>query len=391
MKGERRKSIGRLVFFLFFFSLFVLPVKAEEESSFTGEFDEWYQEQAAASGAQALPDDLPQETQELLEKLGITSLEPDGLSSLKPESVCSALLELTSQEASDPLRSIGVILGIVLLCALMEGMKQTIRDTGSTPVFQVVCLLAACAALLVPLSSCIQAVCRAAESTSIFMGSFVPVYAGILLTSGQAVTAASYQTVVLFAAELITLLATHVLVPVLTVSLALGLAGSLDTGLRLDSLGAAINKGAAWLLGITTALFVGMLTLQGIVGGAADSLSSRALRFSLSSMVPVVGGSLSEALGAVKSCLGLLKSTVGGFGMAAAALIVLPPLIQCAVWSLGLALCGAAAELFSLGEIGSLLRAAQTVVKTLVAVLAACSLFMIIATAIVTTAGGAAA
>ncbi len=68
-----------------------------------------------------------------------------------------------------------------------------------------------------------------------------------------------------------------------------------------------------------------------------------------------------------------------------------PPLIQCAVWSLGLALCGAAAELFSLGEIGSLLRAAQTVVKTLVAVLAACSLFMIIATAIVTTAGGAAA
>ncbi len=179
---------------------------------------------------------LPQETQELLEKLGITSLEPDGLSSLKPESVCSALLELTSQEASDPLRSIGVILGIVLLCALMEDEADHSRYRIHS-CFQVVCLLAACAALLVPLSSCIQAVCRAAESTSIFMGSFVPVYAGILLTSGQAVTAASYQTVVLFAAELITLLATHVLVPVLAVSLALGLAGSLDTGLRLDSWG----------------------------------------------------------------------------------------------------------------------------------------------------------
>lgn len=300
------------------------------------------------------------------------------------------MAELTGQEASGPLRSVGVVLGVVLLCALMEGMKQTLRDPSASPVFQVVCVLAACAALLVPLSSCVQAVCRAAESTSVFMGSFVPVYAGILVTAGHAVTAASYQTVVLFAAELITLLATHLLVPLLTVSLALGMAGSLDTGLRLDSLSSAINKGAAWLLGITTTLFVGLLTLQGIVGGAADTLSSRALRFSLSSMVPVVGGSLSEAFSAVKGCLGLLKSTVGGFGMLATALIVLPPLLQCAVWSLGLALCTAAAELFGLGQISALLRSAQAVVKTLIAVLAACSLFMIVTTAVVTAAGGAA-
>lgn len=364
-----------------------LPAGAEGGAA---EWDELYQEQAEASGAGDLPDNLPEETRQLLDQLGITSIDAEGFSSLEPQGVWKALAELTGQEASGPLRSVGVVLGVVLLCALMEGMKQTLRDPSASPVFQVVCVLAACAALLVPLSSCVQAVCRAAESTSVFMGSFVPVYAGILVTAGHAVTAASYQTVVLFAAELITLLATHLLVPLLTVSLALGMAGSLDTGLRLDSLSSAINKGAAWLLGITTTLFVGLLTLQGIVGGAADTLSSRALRFSLSSMVPVVGGSLSEAFSAVKGCLGLLKSTVGGFGMLATALIVLPPLLQCAVWSLGLALCTAAVELFGLGQISALLRSAQAVVKTLIAVLAACSLFMIVATAVVTAAGGAA-
>ncbi len=364
-----------------------LPAGAEGGAA---EWDELYQEQAEASGAGDLPDNLPEETRQLLDQLGITSIDAEGFSSLEPQGVWKALAELTGQEASGPLRSVGVVLGVVLLCALMEGMKQTLRDPSASPVFQVVCVLAACAALLVPLSSCVQAVCRAAESTSVFMGSFVPVYAGILVTAGHAVTAASYQTVVLFAAELITLLATHLLVPLLTVSLTLGMAGSLDTGLRLDSLSSAINKGAAWLLGITTTLFVGLLTLQGIVGGAADTLSSRALRFSLSSMVPVVGGSLSEAFSAVKGCLGLLKSTVGGFGMLATALIVLPPLLQCAVWSLGLALCTAAAELFGLGQISALLRSAQAVVKTLIAVLAACSLFMIVATAVVTAAGGAA-
>lgn len=388
MKREKVLWLFRSLLLMIMLTMVMcLPAGAEGGAA---EWDELYQEQAEASGAGDLPDNLPEETRQLLDQLGITSIDAEGFSSLEPQGVWKALAELTGQEASGPLRSVGVVLGVVLLCALMEGMKQTLRDPSASPVFQVVCVLAACAALLVPLSSCVQAVCRAAESTSVFMGSFVPVYAGILVTAGHAVTAASYQTVVLFAAELITLLATHLLVPLLTVSLALGMAGSLDTGLRLDSLSSAINKGAAWLLGITTTLFVGLLTLQGIVGGAADTLSSRALRFSLSSMVPVVGGSLSEAFSAVKGCLGLLKSTVGGFGMLATALIVLPPLLQCAVWSLGLALCTAAAELFGLGQISALLRSAQAVVKTLIAVLAACSLFMIVATAVVTAAGGAA-
>ena len=388
MKREKVLWLFRSLLLMIMLTMMMcLPAGAEGGAA---EWDELYQEQAEASGAGDLPDNLPEETRQLLDQLGITSIDAEGFSSLEPQGVWKALAELTGQEASGPLRSVGVVLGVVLLCALMEGMKQTLRDPSASPVFQVVCVLAACAALLVPLSSCVQAVCRAAESTSVFMGSFVPVYAGILVTAGHAVTAASYQTVVLFAAELITLLATHLLVPLLTVSLALGMAGSLDTGLRLDSLSSAINKGAAWLLGITTTLFVGLLTLQGIVGGAADTLSSRALRFSLSSMVPVVGGSLSEAFSAVKGCLGLLKSTVGGFGMLATALIVLPPLLQCAVWSLGLALCTAAAELFGLGQISALLRSAQAVVKTLIAVLAACSLFMIVTTAVVTAAGGAA-
>ena len=196
------------------------------------------------------------------------------------------------------------------------GMKQTIRDTGSTPVFQVVCLLAACAALLVPLSSCIQAVCRAAESTSIFMGSFVPVYAGILfdIRSGgyrcflpdssivcrRAYYAAGHSCPGAGAYGIV----------------GLGIGGILGYRLASGFLGAAINKGAAWLLGITTALFVGMLTLPGDCRRRCGFPVQQGSAFLLSSMVPVVGGSLSEALGAVKSCLGLLKSTVGGFGMA---------------------------------------------------------------------------
>lgn len=114
----------------------------------------------------------------------------------------------------------------------------------------------------------------------------------------------------------------------------------------------------------------------------------RAIKFSISSFVPVVGGALSEAFNAVKGCLSLLKSTLGGFGILTTVLIAAPPILECVLWSLGLSLCGMAAELFGLSQISTVLKTAQSVVKTLIGVLAACALFMIIATTIVTKAGG---
>ena len=376
------KSMGRKILLLFVL-LFFFSMTAAGETA-----DDLYREQLEASGAEELLEQLPAETRTLLDRLGITGLDADGFAALQPSGVLNGLADLLGSQASGPLRSCGILLGIVLLCALMDGVRQTVKEPAVADVFGVVCALAACAAILAPVSRCIQSVCDAAQSTSVFMMSYVPVYAGVLLTAGQGVTAASYNTVVLFVAELISLLATHVIVPLMTVSLALGLTGSVAPGMKLEAVSGFINKAAGWLLGLTTTLFVGLLSLQGIVGAAADTLAGRAIRFSLSSFVPVVGGALSEAFASIKGCLTLLKSTLGGFGILATALIVLPPLLECVVWSLGLSLCSMAAEMFGLGQIGAVMKAAQSVVKTLIGVLAACSLFMIIATAIVTMAGG---
>ena len=376
------KTVGIFLLLL----LFALPAAAETE---TQTVDELYQQQLEASGADDLLDKLPDETKALMDKLGITGLDADGFSALEPNSIVNNLLNLLSQESSGPLQTAGILLGIILLCALMESIKQTVKEPAMSEVFGVVCALGACTAVLIPVSACIQRICEAAESTSIFMISFVPVYAGVVLATGQIATAASYQTVVLFVAELISLMATYLIVPVMTISLALSLTGSVTTGMKLDAVGGLINKASGWLLGLTTTLFVGLLSLQGIVGAAADSLSGRAIKLSLSSFVPVVGSALGEAVNTVRGCLTLLKSTIGGFGILATALIVLPPLLECAMWMACLSVCNLAAEMFELGQISTLLKAVQSVVKTLIGVLAACSLFMIIATTIVTVAGSA--
>ena len=378
MKKTRR--IFLLVFVLLTMLLAAtIPAAAEAEEPSA---DELYQEQLEASGAQEIWDKLPEETRRLLDNLGITGPDKDSLSRLTPQASLSGLLGLLADQAGGPLRSAGILLGIILLCALMDGMKQAVREPAISDVFQTICTLAACAAALIPVSGCIRSVCEAAESTSVFMVSFVPVYAGVLLTGGQVAAAASYQSIVLFVAELFSWLATSIILPLMTISLALGMTGSVTSGMKLDAVAGFINKTAVWLLSISSTLFVGLLSLQSLVGAAADTLGGRAIKFSLSSFVPVVG-----AFNTVKGCLGLLKSTLGGFGILATVLIVLPPMLECAAWSLCLSLCVMAADMLELKTMSGLLTAVRSVTNTLIGLLASCSLFMIIATSIMTLAG----
>ena len=51
-------------------------------------------------------------------------------------------------------------------------------------------------------------------------------------------------------------------------------------------------------------------------------------------MVPVVGGALSDALGSVQSCVKLLKTSVGAYGIIIAVMTFLPLLIESISWLL---------------------------------------------------------
>ncbi len=350
--------------------------------------EELYEEQLANSGGRELIGTLPQETQDLLTTLGIDELEPTAFTELDTEDTLRQIFSLAVTALREPLGAAGMVMAIVLLYAWVEGLRQTLRSEETSAVFGTVCALAACGSLMLPLTDCITAVNEAMTSVSVFMGSFTPVYAAVLLSSGRAATALSFQSIVLYASQLMAWLAGGVIVPLMTISLALGVTGSVTPQVRLGGAGRLISKTAVWLLTLGMLLFTGLLSLQSLTGGAADNLGTRAVKFSIASFVPVVGGSLSEAFSTIRGCLQLLKSTLGGFGVAATALIVLPPLLRCFGWRLLLSVCHTAAEMFELRAMTGILEAARGTVKALIGVLSACGSFLIIAVAIVTTVSG---
>lgn len=350
--------------------------------------EELYNEQLEASGAEELIAALPEETQALLEKLGLNTLKPVDLEAPHTETVLQQLISLAAEALRGPLSTAGMVLATVLLYAWVEGMRQTLRSEETSAVFGTVCALAVCGSLLLPLTACIKAVGEAMASVGVFMASFVPVYAGVLLSSGHSATALSFQSVVLYVSQLLSWLAGGVITPLLTIALALGVTGSVTPHVRLGGAGKLIGKTAVWILTLGMLLFTGLLSLQSFTGAAADNVGVRVMKFSIASFVPVVGGSLSEMFSTVRGCLQLLKTALGGFGAAASALIVLPPLLRCFGWQLLLAVCRMATDLFELRVMSEILEAAHGTVKSLIGILCACGAFLIIAVTVVSTAIG---
>ncbi len=350
--------------------------------------DELYKEQLESSGSESILESIPEETKDLLSSLNITSLDKDSLNSVDLPTVWNMLFNLLSLVAPGPLAACGTVFGITVLYAWIEGLKNTLHTEETSTVFAVICSLAACGAVMLPIAECVKRVCDSMDSISVFMAAFAPVYAGVLLSGGSTVTALSFQSIVLYAAEFLTYLSGNIILPLLTVSLSLGLTGSLTPEMRLGKVGDWMGKAATWLLTLGMFLFAGLLSLQSLTGTAADRLGDRLIKFSISTFVPVVGSSVSEAFSTIRGCLGLLRSTLGGFGIITSLLIVLPPLLSCFVWQISLSLCNMGAEMFGLSALSDVLKSAHGVTKCLVGLLAASGVLLVICVTVVTVATG---
>lgn len=103
-----------------------------------------------------------------------------------------------------------------------------------------------------------------------------------------------------------------------------------------------------WSMKLVLYVFTGFLSITGVVTGAADQAALKATKMTLSSVVPVVGGILSDASETVLVSAQLVKNTVGISGLLALFAILVVPFLRIAVQygllRLTAALCGLFAD-----------------------------------------------
>lgn len=150
-----------------------------------------------------------------------------------------------------------------------------------------------------------------------------------LLSSGGG-TASAVATSGGFAAFLsvLSLFSSTVLPPLLRILFALALLSSLGNHTLIRELSRRISSTATLFFSVLSMLLLASLAFQSALASSLDSVALRAVKYTASSAIPLVGSTLSGALGALSSSLSLLKSALGGTAVVALLSLLLPPLVE---------------------------------------------------------------
>ena len=375
-----------LMTFILSLNVYVNAVDDEADGTVNSQspsISEIYDEQLELSGAENIFDGLPEETKKILSEMGITSIDYDTVTNFDISSVFEQIISLVGTNSSTPLGGMTVCLGIMLLCSLVEGFNVTIGQKSIGTVSSVVGTLCVCTAIIVPLCSTISSTVEIINGASGFMLMYIPIMAGLMVASGKETSGASYYAMMMGAGEIISQLASKIISPLMNIFFALSVTSSLSPRMKLNSLCSSVYNIAKWIITFSMSIFVTILSLQTFITSSMDSVSHKALKFAMSSFVPVVGSTLGEALTAFSGSVELLKSGAGVFVIIASAFVFLPVLIECIVWQFSLFFLSSASDIFGLSQMTGLFKMISKVVAMMVAVILCIMTIFILSTVII--------
>lgn len=154
--------------------------------------------------------------------------------------------------------------------------------------------------------------------------------AGLAAQGGVSASAALYTGTAVFSA-LLGRLIHSVLVPLIYLFLGLGLLSGVTGENLLKRIQDLVKSGTAWLLKTTLILFTTYMSITGAVSGTTDAAALKAAKVTISTVVPVVGGILSDASESVLVSAGILKNSAGIYGIFAVLALFLAPFLQIAI------------------------------------------------------------
>lgn len=299
------------------------------------------------------------------------SLE-EGLSKLLGEGV--GIIKSASKTA---LRSGLSILVVVLFCGIGETVYQTAGSQKSSFV-PLAGTLAIAAVAAADVSGMLGLGKNAIETMTSFADVLFPVVAAITAATGAVTGAAVRQMAAVLFSDLLMNLIQRILIPLLYGYIAASVACAAAGNEGLKKVGGLLKWMTTTMLTTVMLTFVGYLSVSGVVAGSADAMTVKATKFAISSAIPVVGGIMSDAAETILVSAGVLRGSVGVFGMLTVLGICLIPLLRMAVHYLMYKLLGAISSTVSAGPLGALVDQLGGAFGLMMGMTGACCLLLLV-------------
>lgn len=341
--------------------------------------EEFIEEQYEASGANELIRELPKETREMLESLGVKKVEFDNINEISFRRLVELIVNLAKGNLENPLKFMTVMIGVFILISVV----RTLVPQEDNKALDLACSLFIIIASIGSMISYVPYMISAIDASNKFLISFVPVYTALIAASGNPTSAFTYNTAALGIAEVSSSLINVFLVPLIVMLIALSISASISPALNMSGLVGMFKKTIMWVLTATTTIFTGFISLKGIMVSSADTMAVKSGQALMGTLVPIIGSSLSDAYSSILGSMSMLKNAVGIFGIVSILLINIPVLVQIGLWILSIAISSYVAEALGQNKGSQLLSNINATNIILVAILMFNLILILVSSAIV--------
>ena len=208
----------------------------------------------------------------------------------------------------------------------------------------------------------------------------MPVMTAALAAQGGIGTSAALYAGTTFFTGFLGKLISGVFVPLVYLFLALAAANSAVDESVLKNMKDLLKNSMSWCLKTVLTVFTTYISITGVISGTTDAAALKATKVTISSVVPVVGGILSDASEAVLVSAGLAKNAAGIYGIFAILAVFLTPFLQIGIHYLLLKLTAAICGIFGKKRTTDLIADFSTAMGLLLGMTGAACLLLLIST-----------
>lgn len=313
----------------------------------------------------------------------VTALLPDGFFGEDPETVASAvqnaadvpkilayIRDFLGVSLRQALPLLAAVSGILVLSAVLRAVGAT-SGAGTGRAFSFCSVTVLTLLLLRQSLSGVSRLRAWFEMLCTLAGSMLPMMGTLYALGGNVGAAAANHTVMSVFLSVAQMLCTRAVLPVAGICLLLAVCDALTGRAALKPLGNLIKRTFTLGFSFLMLLLSFLLGLQTTLAAGSDTLALRTVRFVAGSFLPVVGGSVSEAMKTVAGSISYLRTLAGSGGILVLFLFFLPTFLTVLTARIVFLLCGALAELLEAKSEGRVLSELASVYGFFLAVIAA--------------------
>lgn len=242
--------------------------------------------------------------------------------------ILSGITRYFFHETQANTKLLGALVVLTVISALLQNLQVNFGSEAVARLAYSACHLVLITLAIGSFNVAMRVAQQSVWSLISLMRALLPTLIMLIASSGAPVTAGLLSPLMVTTLQVVGGIVSGVVLPLFLFTAVLDIVNHVWEEFDLSGVASLLRLGANSVLGLSLAVYLGIVAVQKAAGAVSDNVALRTAKFLSNTFIPVVGKMFSDAAEMVLSSTSVLKGAVGAAGAFAVFLIVVFPIAK---------------------------------------------------------------